>query len=239
MSYRFYSNSLLGIGKVSLFAEEARHVAVTRIRLGEKVILFNGDGYDYISVFAGIDRREAHFRVEEITPNGRELSNHLIIGAPLPKGDREQFMIEKLVELGIAGFVPLETERSKIHPEPKRLDRLKKHVIEASKQCGRSQLMQIGSLTPWHEFLAIKKENQLGWVAHGPNKSQFSMHKIDAINDPTLGAIGPEGGLTDKEVEQAQVSGWKVVELGKRIMRIETAAIVLAWEMGRRTEMIT
>ena len=239
MSYRFYSNSLLGIGKVSLFAEEARHVAVTRIRVGEKVILFNGDGYDYISVFNGIDRREAHFRVEEITPNGRERSNHLIIGAPLPKGDREQFMIEKLVELGIAGFVPLETERSKIHPEPKRLDRLKKHVIEASKQCGRSQLMQIGSLTPWHEFLATKKETQLGWVAHGPNKSQISTHKIDAIKDPTLGAIGPEGGLTDKEVEQAQVSGWKVVELGKRIMRIETAAIVLAWEMGRRTEMIT
>mgnify|MGYP006274742627 CR=1 FL=1 len=184
-------------------------------------------------------QREAQFRVEDITPNGRERSNHLIIGAPLPKGDREQFMIEKLVELGIAGFVPLETERSKIHPEPKRLDRLKKHVIEASKQCGRSQLMQIGSLTPWHEFLANKKENKLGWVAHGPNKSKISMHKIDAIKDPTLGAIGPEGGLTDKEVEQAQVSGWKVVELGKRIMRIETAAIVLAWEMGRRTEMIT
>ena len=71
------------------------------------------------------------------------------VAAPLPKADRADFLIEKLTELGVTRFVPLRTERSVVHPKATKLDRLERAVIEASKQCGRNVLMQIGPLTDW------------------------------------------------------------------------------------------
>lgn len=238
MGHRFHSNCLLGLGQVELNEEETRHVAVSRLRLGEKIVLFNGDGKDYLATFLGMQRRVAHFVIEDIVLNNNESLRQIIIGAPLPKGDREQFMIEKLVELGVAHFIPLETERSKIHPESKRLDRLKKHVIEASKQCGRSRLMKISDLTKWKVFIDAKQDNQSGWVAHGPREEQPFLRKANYAEKLVYGAVGPEGGLTEREVEQAAAAGWNIVELGKRILRIETAAMIMAWELGRKSEVL-
>ena len=66
------------------------------------------------------------------------------MAAPLPKGDRAQFLIEKLTELGVAAFTPLQTARSVVHPRETKLDKLQRYVIEASKQCGRNMLMGVG-----------------------------------------------------------------------------------------------
>jgi len=238
MAHRFYTENLLGLGEIILHQDETNHVLVSRIRPGEKIILFNGDGNDYLGIFKGLLRREAHFKIEKITPNIREKPFPIVIGAPLPKGDREQFLIEKLVELGVSVFVPLETNRSQIHPEPKRLERLRKHVIEASKQCGRSQLMKINNLSSWQKFLSTKKDQEKGWIAHGPNRDGLLNQTINLNNESIFGAVGPEGGLTDMEIDQAKLMGWNVIDLGTLTLRIETAALLLAWEMGRHAQKI-
>lgn len=234
MAHRFHSNTLLGLGDISLHQDESKHVFVSRIRPGEEIVLFNGDGNNYYGVYLGNLHKEAHFKIEKISPNTNEKPVKIIIGAPLPKGDREQFLIEKLVELGVSIFVPLETDRSNIHPELKRLDRLRRHVIEASKQCGRSLLMQIANLSSWQKFISLKSDLDDGWVAHGPSNDGLPIQELIIHHGSVIGAVGPEGGLTNTEIDQAKSMGWKIVDLGKLTLRIESAAVVLAWELGRR-----
>ena len=72
-----------------------------------------------------------------------ELSDRLEVAAPLPKGDRAQFLVEKLTELGVTSFVPLKTARSVVEPREAKREKLQRYVIEASKQCGRNVLMRI------------------------------------------------------------------------------------------------
>lgn len=236
MAHRFHVNMPLGPGRFDLDGEEARHLIVARIRVGEKVVLFNGDGHDYPSILVQIGRRDAVLEVEVRVPNPNERTIPITMAVPLPKGDREQVLIEKLVELGVARFIPLATERSVIHPEPKRLERLTRHVIEASKQCGRSRLMAVEPISTWEHCLGLRGSNEIGWVAHGP---AFAAQKLPARPESTTaiwGAVGPEGGLTDAEAAHAVERGWALVDLGPRILRMETAAIVLAWELGQRTD---
>src|SRR5947208_3239323 len=112
MSERFYINCPLQIGSVTLEGAEAHHLAaVCRLRAGDAVCLFNGDGHEYPARVESIQRR-ALVEIEVLdraTPD-RELPFHLEVAAPLPKGDRAQFLVEKLTELGVKTFVPLITE---------------------------------------------------------------------------------------------------------------------------------
>jgi 16S rRNA (uracil1498-N3)-methyltransferase len=233
MAHRFHVNMPLGLGRFDLDGEEARHLAVSRIRIGEKIVLFNGDGFNYPAVLVQLGRRDAILEIEARIYNTSERKTAATLASPLPKGDREQILIEKLVELGVNRFYPLATERSVIHPEPKRLERLTRHVIEASKQCGRSQLMSVEPVSTWEHYLALRPPEEVGCVAHGP---AFAGQKLPVLQESPAriwGAVGPEGGLTETEAAMAVERGWKLVDLGPRILRMETAAIVLAWELGQ------
>src|SRR5438128_645409 len=117
MADRFYVNSALAPGLVVLEGPEAHHLAtVCRLRAGDRVCLFNGDGCEYAATVAGVDRREVTVQVLTVEAPDRELRHFLQIAAPLPKGDRTQLLIEKLTELGVTSFVPLQTKRSVVHP---------------------------------------------------------------------------------------------------------------------------
>ena len=85
----------------------------------------------------------------------RELAFRLQVAAPLPRGDRAQFLLEKLTELGVTSFVPLQTARSVVHPRETKLDKLQRHVIEASKQCGRNMLLQVRPMVEWSAFCRL------------------------------------------------------------------------------------
>src|SRR5207253_9192586 len=82
----------------------------------------------------------------------RESERNVQLACPLPKGDRAQFLLEKLTELGVRTFVPLRTQRSVVHPGESKLDRLRRYVIEASKQCGRNVLREVEPLADWSDY---------------------------------------------------------------------------------------
>src|SRR5262249_7346690 len=154
MAERFYVNCPLGVGPVVLDGPEARHLAtVCRVRPGETVCLFNGDGREYPARVTAVSKRDVSLDVTIVESPLRELGFRVEVAAPLPKGDRAQFLVEKLTELGATSFTPLQTARSVVHPRETKLDRLQRHVIEASKQCGRNVLMEVRPLTDWAEFL--------------------------------------------------------------------------------------
>jgi len=164
----------------------------------------------------------------------RELALDLTLGVALPKGDRRKWLIEKAVELGVTRVVPLETARSEGHVGRQVADRLKRSVVEASKQCGRNRLMEIGEPAAWGDFLAATGEIGIRWLAHPAGGKVDSARSVAAehfeglrAGDSVSLAVGPEGGFTCEEVAAAAEAGWRVVELGRRTLRVETAAIAL------------
>jgi 16S rRNA (uracil1498-N3)-methyltransferase len=225
MAERFYTNSPLGPGLVTLQGPEAHHLAtVCRLGPGDPVCLFNGDGREYPAEVISASRRDVSLNVLSVESPARELGFRLEVAAPLPKGDRGQFLVEKLTELGVTHFTPLRTRRSIVHPSDAKREKLRRYVIEASKQCGRNVLMEVSAMADWATYAARADLPPTRLIAHPGGDELRSL----ATGGDRVGAVGPEGGFTDEEVEMARSHGWQVVGLGPRILRIETAAIVLA-----------
>ncbi|MFO0809505.1 MAG: RsmE family RNA methyltransferase [Gemmataceae bacterium] len=225
MADRFYVNLPLGLGLVELDGPEAHHLAtVLRARPGTPICLFNGDGADYLASVVDVQKRRVLVEVTNQAKPARERLHRLEVAAPLPKGDRGDFLVEKLTELGVTQFVPLRTRRSVVHPT--KLDRLERSVIEASKQCGRNVLMTIAPLVEWETYVRSADLPALRLVAH------FGGATVPAESADAVVAVGPEGGFTSEEIEAALAAGWSAVSLGPRVLRIETAALVLAARIG-------
>ena len=224
MSERFYTPDALSPGEYVLTGAEAHHlVAVRRFAAGDSIVLFNGDGREYPAQVVSVGRKEAVLDVLRADAISRELATRIEIASAMPKGDRGDFLIEKLVELGVDRFTPLLTERTVVQPKESRLEKLQHAVIEASKQCGRNVLMQIGPLTRWEPF-ANAEFNGDRFVLHP--EGEPGKHPPTPTESLQF-AIGPEGGFTEREVEFAENCGWKKRSLGSRILRIETAAIAM------------
>jgi 16S rRNA (uracil1498-N3)-methyltransferase len=235
MSERFYVNGPLAEGAtVEIAGPEARHLAIVcRLRPGAGVCLFNGDGHEYPARVLTVERRQVTLTVEGRVTPGTELAFHLELAVPLPRGDRAQVLVEKLTELGVTRFVPLATRRSIIQPGEARLERLQRYVIEASKQCGRNRLMEVGPVMQWPAFCAGVQPEAVKVVAH-PARFRIAdvgtpLSALKLLPGQRLvAAVGPEGGFTDLEIELAGAQGWRTLDLGPRILRLETAALLLA-----------
>ena len=226
MADRFYINYPLTAGLITLDGAEAHHLCtVCRFRPGDEVYLFNGDGHEYTARVVSAGRQSVTLDVLAVQTPLRESKVRIEVAAPLPKGDRAQFLLEKLTELGVSTFVPLRTERSIVHPRESKLDKLQRYVIEASKQCGRNVLLRVQPLVDWSAYCVRTDLPSLRAVADpsgvsGPRRT----------GSEVAFAVGPEGGFTEGELERARARGWQILSLGPRILRIETAAIVLtAW----------
>lgn len=239
MARRCYSETPIDGDQATLDGSEAHHLLhVLRAVPGMEVTLFDGSGCEFDAEVIACKRSTVELAITERREVNRELPQPLVLGVSLPKGDRQRWIVEKSVELGVTRLVPLVTERS----EKQGGDKLGRYVIEASKQCGRNRLMEIAEPVRWDDWLAADLDFMGGvsdadaahhfepltmrrWVAH-PTGVQPTATKL-AERRPTLVAIGPEGGLSDAEVEAATATGWEVVGLGERILRIETAALGL------------
>jgi 16S rRNA (uracil1498-N3)-methyltransferase len=226
---RFYSCDPLAPGEYVLTGGEAHHlISVRRFDPGDRIVLFNGDGHEALCEIVSADRKSAVLNVLSIDEVSREPRHPIHVASAMPKGDRGEFLIEKLVELGVARFTPLRTQRTIVLPKETRIDKLQQVVIEASKQCGRNRLMQIDDLTPWPEFLK---------GSHGGLRMILHPDGVPLGTEPPgLGvviAVGPEGGFTSEEIESAQTCGWLRLSLGPRVLRVETAAIAAACLAGQ------
>jgi 16S rRNA (uracil1498-N3)-methyltransferase len=226
MPDRFYTPEPLAPGEFVLSGPEAHHVlAVRRFAVGERITLFNGDGYDYPAAIVAATKKHVTVSIEAAAAAQRELPYPVIVAAALPKGDRANFLIEKLTELGVSRFVPLITERSVVIPKASVVEKFSRAVIEASKQCGRNRLMTIDPPAKWSDWLQradLPSSRSILDVAAGTERLPDRQEEAGAV------AIGPEGGFTPEEVAAAVEQGWAVVSLGPRVLRVETTAIAVA-----------
>ncbi|MBS0210507.1 MAG: 16S rRNA (uracil(1498)-N(3))-methyltransferase [Planctomycetes bacterium] len=226
MTARYYVEQPIETDVAVLTATEAHHLLhVMRGRAGDEVTLFDGQGFEFLARVTRCGRHEVELAVVERREVNRELSRRLVAAVALPKGDRQQWLVEKLVELGVAELIPLQTERSVAEPGTKALERLRRGVIEASKQCGRNRLMQIGEPRAWRRYVA-EATTGCRLLAH-PGHQSADMSIVSSQLAVQF-AVGPEGGFTDEEANLAAGAGWQPVSLGERILRVETAAVALA-----------
>lgn len=237
MADRYFIESPITGEHAVLDGPEAHHlIHVMRAKPGCRVTLFDGSGAEFPAEVERVGRSDVQLTVLAREEIDRELPFALILGVALPKGDRQKWLVEKAVEVGVSRIVPLETARGVAQPVEKALDRLRRSVVEASKQCGRNRLLEIADPQSWRAFVASEAQATCRLLAHPaesatphdkPGLLATLQQSLEAGSRAVL-AVGPEGGFTDEEVAAALDAGWQGVDLGRRILRVETAAVALS-----------
>jgi 16S rRNA (uracil1498-N3)-methyltransferase len=196
---------------------------VCRLKVGDEVELFDGDGQAIAARVVELGRKVVELVAlgdPRIEPPPQVA---LTLAIAVPKGDRFGWLVEKATELGVARLVPIQARRSVVEPRATKLDRLRRTVIEASKQCRRDRLMALEEPAPWPR-IAEGEPASLRLIAHPGGLCHQDWPAI-VDGEHVVLAVGPEGGFTDDEVESARSLGWRPVSLGRHILRIETAGL--------------
>ena len=167
MSDRYFVDEPISPGRVVLAGPEAHHlIHVMRAAPGMRVVLFDGSGAEFPAVVHQVGRNEVELSVVSREEVNRELPVEVTLGVALPKGDRQKWLVEKAVELGVTRIVPLRTQRGVAQPVEQALVRLRRSVVEASKQCGRNRLLQIDQPQGWSDFVADAADVPCRLLAH-------------------------------------------------------------------------
>ncbi|QEG38533.1 RsmE family RNA methyltransferase [Roseimaritima ulvae] len=240
MTHRYYVPDLPPTGgSVLLPTTEAHHArTVMRVRSGDAIELFDGRGGVADACIEAIDKRQVACQVQPPRDDSRLPRRTVILAVGLPKGDRAKFLVEKITELGVARCVPLQCQRSQWTPSAGALEKLRRAMLEACKQSGRNQLLQIDSPMPASDWWTQDAEQAaIRLLAHPPlapaaqsgeDVRQVWPEQLDNPEQPIRIAVGPEGGFTAEEVTAARAAGWQTVALGRLVYRIETAALAMA-----------
>lgn len=231
MSFRFFVDQPVKGSSFVLEGEQAHHLQnVMRKRVGDSVVLFDGSGCEFCAEITTLKKRRVTLRLVSRSEVSRELDRAISIACALPKGNRQKFLIEKLVEVGVSQFIPILAERSVADCDDGVRARLTRHVIEACKQCGRNVLMEIAPRHDLKQLCDVEFDSPTRRLVADPSAADC-LSQIE----PSLAvavAIGPEGGFTEEERLQLNDAGWQSVGLGPAILRIETAALAAAATLG-------
>lgn len=211
--------------RIALSLEESKHLReVLRLRGGEEVHVFDGEGKEFLCIVAetGSKKQSAVLRVlREISPVSLESDLDLTLAVALLKGEKFDLVVQKCVELGVKKIVPILTKRA--DTKHARNERWEKIALEAAKQCGRAKLMEINKLQEFEDFVETADGTKILFAER--NGERFcaleSDKKITAV-------VGSEGGWEDSEIEAARKCGFHIITFGGRILRAETAAVSIA-----------
>ncbi|NJM54444.1 MAG: 16S rRNA (uracil(1498)-N(3))-methyltransferase [Blastocatellia bacterium] len=217
---------------ISLSNEETRHLRdVLRLREGDKVQVFDGEGKEFLCEIETIEKKDSCLKIiQEILPSAPESKLDLTLAVALLKGEKFDLVIQKAVELGVTKLFPLITKRTdvKLKETEKKIERWRKIILEASKQCGRAKLMRMEEPLDFKDFL----RESASLLLYGENLVLFSERGGEGFSavkssKKITALIGSEGGWDDSEIELARENGIQIITLDGRILRAETAGIVI------------
>lgn len=227
MSHWYFTDSSPVGESLTLDADEARHLGkVMRARPGDVVQVLDGRGNEYTCELVSARRDAAELRVTSTISEPAQRAS-VSLGVALPKGERQRTLVEKCTELGVHALIPLATDRGVATPTDNALARLRRYAIEACKQSGRRWLPEIAAPCDFPDWLAEEAGNASFIAAPGGEYPPRMLFEA-AESGPVQCAIGPEGGFTPEELEQAVAAGWRTLNLGPHVLRVETAALAVA-----------
>jgi 16S rRNA (uracil1498-N3)-methyltransferase len=216
-------------GEIVLDDSQAHHLRdVLRLKIGSNVELFDDAGLVGQATVTRADASGVSVRVDSIHGTSTESSTQLIVASAVPKGDRADWMIEKLSELGVSRFIPLQTERSVVHPTGSgKRERWMRIATESAKQSRRSGVMRIDELTRINDLISNLKSGTAWYLSTADDARPIADLLNESTNTLSL-LIGPEGGWSDDEIARFDKQNLTPVKLTATILRVETAAIAAA-----------
>lgn len=220
---RFYVEHVVS-GQIPLSADESRHAGGSRrLSAGDELTVFDGAGREAVGRILSSGRDGVRVEVRDVRYRSRP-TPALTLAVALPKGPRQDTLIEKCTELGVACIRPLETERSVSSASEHRLSKWQRTSIEAAKQSGQCWVPDLHPAVSIGEVLEAASDYDLMLVADVAGGPLPDLSGVRCV----LALVGPEGGWTDAERAQLLAAGARGISLGPNILRIETAAIALA-----------
>ena len=230
-SPRFFCATRLSDGgqgsEIELPRATARHVAqALRMRLGDAVTLFNGEGGEFAATITRIDKHGVSVRIDAFDPVERETSHPTILVQSVIAADMMDLVVRKAVELGVAAIVPVFAEYSQRAPGTRtvrRVERWRQIAIAACEQCARNRVPAIADVVPLSAWLDLDG-NGARVVMLSPD-APMSYAEVLHKSVPRFIVVGPEGGFTQREIDHAVRNGASLVRLGRTILRAETAAL--------------
>ena len=223
---RFFIDAPLSLGQHELPEAQAHYIGrVLRHAAGDAVQLFDGSGQEYLGELIEVGKKAVRVELREQLAGQAESPLRIHLGQGLSRGERMDWAIQKATELGVGEITPIVSERCEVRLKDERADKRLAHwrqvAISACEQCGRSVLPLI------HPPITLAE-----WQAHVQAELKLVLHPVAApleshARPQSLAfLIGPEGGLSEAEVEQARAAGFHAARLGPRVLRTETAPVV-------------
>jgi len=222
--------------------DEVRHIRkVLRLKRGDEIVVFDGSGKEYEGTIVEEGPSSVVIMIQNIFSSETESQLEITLAQSLLKGDKMDYLIQKATELGVKEIIPFFSSRSVPLIEKsrrlKRYHRWERIAVEASKQCGRGVVLKIEPLQDYSEILRTASPDSLRlilWEREGVRLKEA----LERSEEKTkiFFIIGPEGGLSEEEVDEAKRNGFTRVNLGRRILRSETASLclvsILQYEWG-------
>lgn len=221
---RIHTSMTLPIGEEIQLDERASHrlVRVLRRRVGDTVVLFNGDGTEARAELLAVDGHACRVRIDDRVPVDRESALRIHLVQAVAKGDKMDWVVQKAVELGVAAIHPVLTEHGDVRLDAVRAEKRRMRwqdiVIGACEQCGRTRVPTVHLPVP---LMSWTPPPAVGLMLEPDASEAFgSMECLDTVSL----AIGPEGGFGSNDRRLLIEAGFRSVRFGPRVLRTETAA---------------
>ncbi|TAM09218.1 MAG: 16S rRNA (uracil(1498)-N(3))-methyltransferase [Nevskiaceae bacterium] len=219
------SETLVAGQALELPPAAAHHVAqVLRLAAGAALVLFDGTGGEYDAVLETVERRSVRVRVGAHRAVERESALCLTLAQCVSKGERMDYTIQKAVELGVTRIQPVLSARSVVKLDAARWAKKREHwlgvIASACEQCGRNRVPELAPAVPLSKWLATRHGLCLVLVP----MAQVGLRTLARVSAVSL-LVGPEGGLSEDEIAEAQAAGCTAIHLGPRVLRTETAGV--------------
>ena len=224
---------------VTLGPEETRHLRdVLRLKNCDEVYVFDGQGREFRCAISRIKRDTTELQVEsQVGPANPESHLQLNLCVALLKGEKFDLVVQKATELGVVRVVPVMTRLADIKLKDesdanKRVTRWRRIALEAAKQSGRAFVPEITVPVAFAELISAPKSNDRKVLFSERQGESFD--SMEHKHGPMTALVGSEGGWTKDELDAAETAGWKLITLGGRTLRAETAAIAVATLLQHR-----
>ena len=217
---------------ISITGSEAHHILdVMRLKKSDKVAVFDGTGIEYAGIIK--ETKPKSLRIEILETRAADVNEKVKITLmqAIPKKEKMDYIVEKATELGVASIAPLVTERTIVRWDDEKknasVERWRRIAREASKQCGRADIPEVGHIKDFDEIVKAKSAYGLSLIAALSDDAAPIKEVLAGFKGKDIAiVIGPEGDFTPREIDLAEACGFKTVNLGSRVLKSDTAGLV-------------